>query len=87
MAQVERRGCELILTSQWPEKAGTGLMFISLDPDVLHDLRDDLEGRGVAVKDGRWGYPLMVIADPDGNELYFPYPADSSESRGHLTRF
>ena len=26
------------------------------------------------VKDGQWGYRLMVIADPDGNELYFPYP-------------
>jgi hypothetical protein len=28
----------------------------------------------VDVKDGQWGYRLMVIADPDGNELYFPYP-------------
>ena len=27
------------------------------------------------VKDGQWGYRLMVIVDPDGNELYFPYPA------------
>jgi hypothetical protein len=34
-----------------------------------------LEGRGVDVKDGQWGYPLMVLTDPDGNELYFPYPA------------
>jgi hypothetical protein len=35
----------------------------------------ELEGRGVDVKDGQWGYRLMVIADPDGNQLYFPYPA------------
>src|SRR5438046_6902903 len=29
VAQVERQGCALILSSQWPEKAGKGLMFIS----------------------------------------------------------
>lgn len=50
-------------------------MFISLDLSVLDALRAELEGRGVDVKDGQWGYRLMVVADPDGNELYFPYPA------------
>jgi len=74
VAQVERTGCELIFSSQWPNKVGNGLIFISLDVGVLDALRTDLEGRGVAVKDGEWGYRLMVIADPDGNELYFPYP-------------
>lgn len=76
VAQVDRQGCELILSSQWPDKVGKGLMFISLDVAVLNALRAELEQRGVAVKDGRWGYRLMVVADPDGNELYFPYPRD-----------
>jgi catechol 2,3-dioxygenase-like lactoylglutathione lyase family enzyme len=80
VAQVERPGCELILSSQWPDKVGKGLMFISLDVDVLNALRTELEGRGVDAKDGRWGYELMVIVDPDGNELYFPYPADAKEA-------
>ncbi len=75
VAQVDRQGCEIILSSQWPDKVGKGLMFISLDVGVLEALRAELEGRGVDVKDGKWGYRLMVIADPDGNELYFPYPA------------
>ena len=75
VAQVDRQGCELILSSQWPDKVGKGLMFISLDLGVLDALRAELEGRGVSVKDGNWGYRLMVIADPDGNELYFPYAA------------
>jgi catechol 2,3-dioxygenase-like lactoylglutathione lyase family enzyme len=75
VAQVARQGCELILSSQWPDKVGTGLMFISLDLGVLNALRTELEGRGVDVKDGQWGYRLMVVADPDGNQLYFPYPA------------
>jgi catechol 2,3-dioxygenase-like lactoylglutathione lyase family enzyme len=74
VAQVERSTCALILSSQWPGKVGHGLMFISLDVDVLHALRSELEQRGVDVKDGWWGYKLMVIHDPDGNELYFNYP-------------
>jgi catechol 2,3-dioxygenase-like lactoylglutathione lyase family enzyme len=78
VAQVDRQGCELILSSQWPDKVGQGLVFISLDVGVLNALRADLEERGVDVKDGEWGYRLMVVADPDGNELYFPYPASSS---------
>ena len=36
--QVDRKGCEIILSSQWPEKAGKGLLFISLDADVLNAL-------------------------------------------------
>ena len=63
VAQVDRQGCELILSSQWPDKVGKGLMFISLDMGVLDALRAELEGRGVDVKDGQWGYRLMVIAD------------------------
>jgi catechol 2,3-dioxygenase-like lactoylglutathione lyase family enzyme len=74
VAQVDRSTCALILSSQWPDKVGRGLIFISLDVGVLHALRSELEGRGVDVKDGWWGYKLMVIRDPDGNELYFPYP-------------
>jgi catechol 2,3-dioxygenase-like lactoylglutathione lyase family enzyme len=80
VVQVDRQGCELILSSQWPDKVGKGLMFISLDVGVLDALRGELVGRGVDVKDGRWGYRLMVVADPDGNELYFPYPGESRNS-------
>jgi catechol 2,3-dioxygenase-like lactoylglutathione lyase family enzyme len=77
VAQVDRQGCELILSAQWPEKVGSALMFISLDVDVLHALRAELEGKGVHVKDGNWGYRLMIVHDLDGNELYFPYPKNA----------
>jgi catechol 2,3-dioxygenase-like lactoylglutathione lyase family enzyme len=77
VAQVDRQGCALILSSQWPDKVGSALVFISLDVDVLLALRAELEGKSVNVKDGYWGYPLMVIHDLDGNELYFPYPNDT----------
>ena len=83
VAQVDRQGCALILSSQWPGKVGKGLMFISLNVEpstreaeaaALDALRAELEGRGVAVKDGSWGYRLLVVDDPDGNQLYFNYP-------------
>jgi catechol 2,3-dioxygenase-like lactoylglutathione lyase family enzyme len=80
VAQVDRQGCALILSSQWPDKVGKGLMFISLDGAVLESLREEFVGRGVEVKDGQWGYRLMVVADPDGNELYFPYPKSVATS-------
>lgn len=84
VAQVDRQGCALILSSQWLEKVGKGLMFISLnvEPDshaahvaALDALRAELEARGVAVKDGSWGYRILVVDDPDGNQLYFNYPS------------
>jgi catechol 2,3-dioxygenase-like lactoylglutathione lyase family enzyme len=84
VAQVDRQGCALILSSQWPDKVGKGLMFISLDVGVLDALRAELEGRGVDVMDGQWGYRLMVIADPDGNQLYFPYPTSLVTGSHHF---
>ena len=69
VAQVDRRSCALILSDQWPEKVGKGLMFISLNVEpetheaavaALDALRAELEARGVPVKDGHWGYRLLV---------------------------
>ena len=83
IAQVDRQGCALILSDQWPEKVGKGLMFISLNVEpatheaevaAVESLRAELEARGVSIKDGSWGYRVLVVEDPDGNQLYFPYP-------------
>src|SRR6266852_8246159 len=83
VAQVERQGCALILCSQSPEKVGKGLMFISLNVEpetheaavaALDALRAEFEARGLPVKDGHWGYRLLVVEDLDGNQLFFNYP-------------
>ena len=87
VAQVDRQGCALIFSSQWPDKVGTGVMFVSLnvgaptdqlnveaETAALDALRAELEGNGVKVEDGEWGYRLLVVRDPDGNELWFNYP-------------
>jgi catechol 2,3-dioxygenase-like lactoylglutathione lyase family enzyme len=83
VAQVDRQGCAFILAEHWPEKVGKGLMFISLNvqperPEAgvaaLDALPAELETRGVPVKDGHWGYRLLVVEDLDGNQLFFNYP-------------
>jgi hypothetical protein len=33
------------------------------------------------VKDGSWGYRLLVVYDPDGNQLFFNYPAESASGK------
>jgi hypothetical protein len=41
---------------------------------ALDALRAEFEARGVPVKDGHWGYRLLVVEDFDGNQLFFNYP-------------
>lgn len=86
VAQVDRQGCALILADTWPEKIGKGLMFISLNVEpptreaataAVDALRTELEARGVPLKEGSWGYRLLVVDDPDGNQLFFNYPAET----------
>ena len=77
VGQVSREDCALLLTSQQPEKNGRGRMFISIDLEPFLALRAELEKRGAPVRDGWWGYNTLIVEDPDGNELFFPYPDDA----------
>jgi catechol 2,3-dioxygenase-like lactoylglutathione lyase family enzyme len=92
VAQVDRQGCALILADTWPEKIGKGLMFISLSVEqetpapeavtaALDALRAELEAKGVSVKEGSWGYRLLVVDDPDGNQLFFNYPSETASGK------
>lgn len=40
--------------------------------DGLSDLRRQLAERSVSSKDAWWGYDVLQVDDPDGNELQFP---------------
>ena len=77
VGQVSREDCALLLNCQQPEKTGRGRMFISIDREPLLAFRAELETRSVPIRDGWWGYDTMIIEDPDGNELFFPYPDDA----------
>lgn len=91
VAQVDRQGCSLILASTWartqPDKVGKAMIFVSLNVEpetpenataALDALRAEFEAKGVAIKEGSWGYRLIVVEDPDGNQLLFNYPADGA---------
>ena len=62
-------------------RQGPDIHFPELEPHT-HDaevaavdaFRAELEARGVSVKEGHWGYRVLVIEDLDGNQLFFPYP-------------
>jgi catechol 2,3-dioxygenase-like lactoylglutathione lyase family enzyme len=94
VAQVDRQGCAIILARNWPEKVGRGLIFISLNVEpptlqastaALDALRAELESKGVTVKDGSWGYRLLVVDDPDGNQLFFNYPNEDASGQTAAT--
>jgi len=90
VAQVDRQGCALILADTWPRKVGKGLIFISLNVEpaspeaetaALDSLRAELEAKGAPVKEGSWGYRLLVVDDPDGNQLFFNYPNETASGK------
>ena len=91
VAQIERLGSALILSNSWadssPAKIGKSTIFISLNVEpetpangiaAVDALRTEFEARGVSVKEGWWGYRLLVIEDPDGNQLLFNYPNETA---------
>ena len=49
---------------------------------ALDTLRAELVAKDVAVKEGSWGYRLLVVDDPDGNQLFFNYPAETAADAG-----
>jgi catechol 2,3-dioxygenase-like lactoylglutathione lyase family enzyme len=85
IAQVDGFGCELILAESWPERIGKGLTFVSLNLEPvaqiarLDALRVEVESKGIPVREALWGYRVLIIDDPDGNQLLFNYPAESGK--------
>lgn len=76
IVQVSRAGCELILSDQWPDEAGRGLLFISLTRADFDRLVAEAAERGFELRSGSWGYELAIIEDSDGNRLWFPKPKE-----------
>ena len=64
-------GCELILSEDRPY-VGKSPIFVSLDKVELITFQAELEAKGIPVERSWWGYPVIVIKDPDGNELLIP---------------
>jgi catechol 2,3-dioxygenase-like lactoylglutathione lyase family enzyme len=71
VCQVNHSECEIILCQDATRKDKARL-FISLTPEALEDLRREIAERSVPSRESWWGYDVLQIDDPDGNELLFP---------------
>lgn len=71
VCQVARGECEIILCED-AARSGRGRLFVSLIPEAVAELRRELEERSVPNRTSWWGYDVIQVDDPDGNELLFP---------------
>ena len=71
VCQVERSGCEIILCEHG-ERRDRARLFVSLTREGIAALRSELAERSISSKMSWWGYDVIQIDDPDGNELLFP---------------
>jgi catechol 2,3-dioxygenase-like lactoylglutathione lyase family enzyme len=73
VCQVNRGECEIILCED-AARRDRGRLFVELTPEGLAELRRELADRSVPNQQAWWGYDVIRVADPDGNELLFPLP-------------
>jgi len=81
VCQVDRGGCEIILCED-PTRQDKGRLFVELNRDGIDDLRRQIVARSVPTQKAWWGYDVIRITDPDGNELLFPLDETSDRPRG-----
>jgi catechol 2,3-dioxygenase-like lactoylglutathione lyase family enzyme len=71
VCQVDRAGCEIILCED-AGRGDKGRLFIELTRDGLAEFRREIVERSIPNRKSWWGYDVIQIDDPDGNELLFP---------------
>jgi catechol 2,3-dioxygenase-like lactoylglutathione lyase family enzyme len=71
VCQVNHGECEIILC-QDAKRRDKARLFIELTPEGLAELRREIVERSIPSKESWWGYDVVQVDDPDGNELLFP---------------
>ncbi len=71
VCQVDRGECEIILC-QDEDRKDKGRLFVELTRPGLDELRREIAARSIPNKAAWFGYDVIQIDDPDGNELLFP---------------
>jgi len=80
VCQVNRGGCEVILCED-AARQDRGRLFIELNRDGIDELRREIAERAMPTGKVWWGYDVIRIADPDGNELFFPLDETNDRER------
>ena len=73
VCQVNRAGCEIILCES-SDRKDKARLFVELTRNGVATLRREIAERSIPSEDSWWGYEVIRIDDPDGNELLFPLP-------------
>ena len=68
VCQVNRSDCEIIL-AQDNARSDKSRLFLELDRKGLAEIRGEIDERSIPHTMTWWGYDVIRIADPDGNEL------------------
>jgi catechol 2,3-dioxygenase-like lactoylglutathione lyase family enzyme len=71
VCQVNRSDCEIILC-QCADRKDKSRLFIELTKEGVAELLEQIAARAIPHKKTRWGYDVVQIDDPDGNELLIP---------------
>ena len=71
VCQVHRAECEIILCED-ADRKDRGRLFLSLTKAGIAQLRKEIVERSIPNRKSWWGYDVIQIDDPDGNELLFP---------------
>src|SRR5262245_15249563 len=80
VCQVDRGGCEIILCED-AQRRDRGRLFVELNRDGIDELRREILERSVPTEKAWWGYDVIRITDPDGNELLFPLDETNDRER------
>ena len=70
VCQVDHGECEIIPCED-AVRRDRARLFVSLTPQGLVELRREIIERSVPARASWWGYDVIQVDDPDGNELLF----------------
>ena len=84
VCQVDRGGCEIILCED-AARQDKARLFVELNRDGIDELRREITERAVPTEKAWWGYDVIRITDPDGNELLFPLDETNDRERAAPT--
>jgi catechol 2,3-dioxygenase-like lactoylglutathione lyase family enzyme len=71
VCQVDRSDCEIILY-QDAARRDRSRLFVELSADGVEELQREIAERAIPATQMWWGYDVLRIEDPDGNELLIP---------------
>jgi catechol 2,3-dioxygenase-like lactoylglutathione lyase family enzyme len=68
VCQVDRGGCEIILCED-TTRNDRGRVFLELSRAGVDELLKEVADKSIPTKKIWWGYDVLQIQDPDGNDL------------------